>query len=88
MDSERIGSVAKSNYKAVGWRYENNETAAVSRTITSNLLALEDAPIESKADRFSIREFSIRDFFVFLQANSSSSILAKEFGKCNIPETQ
>jgi len=33
-------------------------------------------------------KFSIRDFFVFLQANSSSSIFAKEFGKCNIPETQ
>jgi len=32
--------------------------------------------------------FFIRDFFVFLQENSTSSILAKEFGKCNIPETQ
>jgi hypothetical protein len=31
---------------------------------------------------------SFSNFFVFLQENSSSSILAKEFGKCNIPETQ
>jgi L-2-hydroxyglutarate oxidase LhgO len=35
-----------------------------------------------------VDKFFIRDFFVFLQENSSSSILAKEFGKCNIPETQ
>ena len=31
--------------------------------------------------------FFIRDFFVFLQDKSSSNILAKEFRKCNIPET-
>jgi hypothetical protein len=36
-----------------------------------------------EADRF-----FIYDFFVFLQDKSSSSILTKEFRKCNIPQTQ
>jgi len=31
-------------------------------------------------------KFFIHDFFVFLQDKSSSSILAKEFRECNIPE--
>jgi hypothetical protein len=34
-----------------------------------------------------LRRFFIHDFFVFLKDKSGSSILTKEFGKCNIPET-